>query len=840
MRTVLAVVRAIFLPLPVCLFTAAAFLPRVGSAAPINRGGVSIKAPTTALDSVSLQDPTVAAPPKPGDSKNVAVIGSWLFGPSYDVTVENSIAYFGDGVVMNVMDFSIPTAPVMRDRVVLEGEIWDIAVVGNYAYVAAESGGFRIVNVTDTNNAFEVAKVSMDGVPLDVAVSGNFAYVAAWGAGLCVIDVSDPLNPFEVGHYTQPDIRGVAVSSSHAYTIGGFDGLHALDISNPAVPTQVGYRPTFDGVDLVAVGNRVYVAGSPLRIVDVTDPTQPAQLGSIGVGSGQEVVVAGKYAYRATVSAAVIVDISDPAHPVQVGAFDPSREVYGVAVSGNLLFVANYINGLYVRDVSNPSNPVLVYHYDTADDLLGVATAGNFVYLADRYYGLKVIDASDPARLEVAGSLDTGSWAASVSIVGDLAYVADGADGLRIIDVSDPAHMFEVGSFETGGWVSDVAVLGEYAYVADLELGLRIVDVTNPASPIEVGFFNDFSYDGDIYGLAVVPGYVLLAAGVDGFRVVDVTDPSNPIEVPPAIPEQGFAWDVTVDADLAYVSMSTGLRIVELRLPAYWYDSGFATTSGVRLAVSGGIAYLASSSSGVRVVDATDPPVAAEVGFYMTSSFATDVATARGYAFAASEGEGLFTLQYMRPVPVTLQSFDLLPTPTGIHAEWVVREESNISDYCLYRANAGIDLPVDVTGTPIPADGRARYQFLDKNVAPGTKYRYTLVTTEWDGETRILASDGVTFEGSGSVALEQNRPNPFNPTTIIRFVLPVSEHVTLAIYDANGRLVRTLVNEVQGYGAHEAAWDGRDSAGVAIGSGVYFYRLRAGKRTESRKMVLLK
>jgi len=66
------------------------------------------------------------------------------------------------------------------------------------------------------------------------------------------------------------------------------------------------------------------------------------------------------------------------------------------------------------------------------------------------------------------------------------------------------------------------------------------------------------------------------------------------------------------------------------------------------------------------------------------------------------------------------------------------------------------------------------------------------------------------------------------------------EDVTLAIYDANGHLVRTLVNEVQGYGAHEVTWDGRDDDGAAMGSGVYFYRLRAGKLTESKKMVLLK
>jgi len=94
----------------------------------------------------------------------------------------------------------------------------------------------------------------------------------------------------------------------------------------------------------------------------------------------------------------------------------------------------------------------------------------------------------------------------------------------------------------------------------------------------------------------------------------------------------------------------------------------------------------------------------------------------------------------------------------------------------------------------------------------------------------------------GAIAreLQQNRPNPFNPTTTIRFVLPVREDVALAIYDANGRLVRTLLNEVRGYGSHEFMWDGRDDEGAPAGSGVYFYQLRAGKLTESKKMVLAK
>jgi hypothetical protein len=89
-------------------------------------------------------------------------------------------------------------------------------------------------------------------------------------------------------------------------------------------------------------------------------------------------------------------------------------------------------------------------------------------------------------------------------------------------------------------------------------------------------------------------------------------------------------------------------------------------------------------------------------------------------------------------------------------------------------------------------------------------------------------------------ALRQNYPNPFNPTTTICFTLLERTRVTLSIYDVGGRLVRTLVDETMGEGYQERSWDGKDASGSQVGSGVYFYRLTAGDRTLTKKMVLLK
>jgi hypothetical protein len=84
----------------------------------------------------------------------------------------------------------------------------------------------------------------------------------------------------------------------------------------------------------------------------------------------------------------------------------------------------------------------------------------------------------------------------------------------------------------------------------------------------------------------------------------------------------------------------------------------------------------------------------------------------------------------------------------------------------------------------------------------------------------------------------QNAPNPFNPSTTIRFALPEAGHVTLAVYDINGRLVRMLVGQTLLPGHHEVVWDGYDAVGRAVASGVYVYRLTAPQGVVTRRMVL--
>ena len=88
--------------------------------------------------------------------------------------------------------------------------------------------------------------------------------------------------------------------------------------------------------------------------------------------------------------------------------------------------------------------------------------------------------------------------------------------------------------------------------------------------------------------------------------------------------------------------------------------------------------------------------------------------------------------------------------------------------------------------------------------------------------------------------LLQNYPNPFNPGTIISYRLPKSSKVELTIYNMLGQKITKLINKTQSAGEHLAIWDGRDTSGELVSSGIYIYRLKAREFVENRKMVLVR
>ncbi|HJY63221.1 MAG TPA: T9SS type A sorting domain-containing protein, partial [Ignavibacteria bacterium] len=93
----------------------------------------------------------------------------------------------------------------------------------------------------------------------------------------------------------------------------------------------------------------------------------------------------------------------------------------------------------------------------------------------------------------------------------------------------------------------------------------------------------------------------------------------------------------------------------------------------------------------------------------------------------------------------------------------------------------------------------------------------------------------ISSEIPDGFALLQNYPNPFNPVTKIKFNIPLTSNVSIRIFDIQGRVITTLVNDKLNGGTYETEWNA-----INTSSGVYFYRIESGNYTETKKMILVK
>jgi hypothetical protein len=160
------------------------------------------------------------------------------------------------------------------------------------------------------------------------------------------------------------------------------------------------------------------------------------------------------------------------------------------------------------------------------------------------------------------------------------------------------------------------------------------------------------------------------------------------------------------------------------------------------------------------------------------------------------------------------------------------------------RTDGAVHYPLLVQGGKVTLRWRIPAQDSD---------RWVLRTAQGDVP---LAGEGVqgldTGNGSVRMVLRQtnraplrpevapNYPNPFNPATTIRYALPAAGNVSLTVFDITGQVVRRLVHGHQAGGYHLAIWDGENSAGQRVASGVFLYELRVGSFRSVQKMVLMK
>jgi len=209
--------------------------------------------------------------------------------------------------------------------------------------------------------------------------------------------------------------------------------------------------------------------------------------------------------------------------------------------------------------------------------------------------------------------------------------------------------------------------------------------------------------------------------------------------------------------------------------------------------------------------------------------------------FWISPADSGYSVDNLAPAPPVGLAGEQGYTPAGLALAWHRNIETDLGGYVVYRGLSLDFIPSVANRMASPADTL----WFDREWRWSTGFYYKVSALDIHGNESghaLLGPDGVTGAKTSKTPeaayLRQNYPNPFNPTTRIAFGLAAQGRVSLRVYDAAGRLVRVLFEGSRPAGNYTELWDGRDSRGGAVASGIYFYRLQAGAFTETRKMVL--
>lgn len=685
------------------------------------------------------------------DSENVSVVGQWSEGPCYGAIATGSIAYFGIGANLEIMNFSNPAEPQPMGTVTLSGLINDIAKNGEMLYIACQNQGMRILDVFGPHLPYQVGSLDTDGGIYEIAIAGSYAYIADGMDGLRIVDVSDPANPIQVGWHNIVGIsRGVAVSGDLAYIGAGAHGLKVIDVSDPTAPVQIGnYQPGGDwyAQHVVLMDQFALVASGSngLTVFDISDPTTPTPVASCATpGYAWRLALQGSHLYVADNEGGLrVIDVSDPLAPFETGSATTPEWTENVALDGDFAYVCEGSAGLAVFDITNPSNPTEVGLYQTGGFTFRMTVAENYAFAGGD--NLCAVDISDLEAPIMIGSIPGLDFCWDITKRDDYLYVADNDAGLRIVDVSDPANPVETSVWDTPGHATRIALKEDYAFIGDSWGGLRVIDITDPAAPFEAGFadFGDAAQT-----ICLRDNYAFI--GGHTFVVYDISDPTDPVQIA-SVPPAGYCQqDMVLIGNLAYViGMEGYLQVIDISDPTLPVEIAVfqAANSGAALAIEDGLAYIACMGAGLKVVDITDPQNMQINGFF--DIIATDVAIRDGNVYLAAGDTGFWIVRYEQPAAAP--------------------DSRELSNYSVWP----------------------------------------------------------------------NPLNPFNPSTTITYTLPQAEMVDLRIFDASGRLIRTLIgDDLLEAGRHETLWSGRDDTGRAVETGVYFARLKTPSIMATRRIML--
>ncbi|NNE09597.1 MAG: choice-of-anchor B family protein [Gemmatimonadetes bacterium] len=758
----------------------------------------------------------------------------------------------------------------------------------DYAIIGTQ-WGTAFYNVEDPRNPDLVGFVGgPESIWRDMKTYGAYCYVTTEGSGvdegMQIIDLTDPESPTLVGTYTTTftTAHNLHVDSTAGLAIvcGASGGTHILDVTTPTAPVRVGQIASPYAHDVMAKDDVLYTGNiniGQFRLWDISNPASPSLLSATSYPTAFThnawPTEDNQYVLSTDENAGGRVriwDVSDLGSITQVAQYQtgpPTSIVHNAMVKGDIAYVSYYTEGLRLVDITDPTNPSELGFLDT---FLGSGTGfkgswGIFPYTDNgTFYG------SDIGRGLFVAKRDTtyGGCTGTVESSLDASPILNA--NVSVDGTLYTQQVSKLGDF----WVSQPA--GNYTVTIDrhgyqpVNFPINIAAGSDTALTIVMTPYPTGSISGTIEDASNNPleDVVVELVGVsyaDESEYIDSTDASGAYSFSD-VPEG--TWQVRArligynpGLEVADVP-SGGADVVDFALADAFFADDFSTDKGWTIGAAGD-----NATAGVwerasvigREVGKVVPSYDQSPGF---NNFA--MITERGLLnepLEESEVDGKTSV--LSPI------FDLTSTTNP-----------TISFYRFHSVNAGYHpYDGDAYETWLSNDGGSNWILVDaittndinlnrqwrevafkpsSFLALTNDMRVKITVTDQGAESVVESgiddfsiTEGIdTYVGvdiadgeSGAPArpiLEGNFPNPFNPTTSIRFTLPSAALVELDVYDTAGRLVKRLDRDAREAGNHTVAWDGRNDRGDGVASGVYFYTLRTDSFSETRKMLLVR
>jgi M6 family metalloprotease-like protein len=478
------------------------------------------------------------------------------------------------------------------------------------------------------------------------------------------------------------------------------------------------------------------------------------------------------------------------------------------------------IHNTYIRDNVASSTGGGIYHtaaqFDMANSLVaenrtGVMAGG--VY-ADSCWGDWTNNTIDRNVSEHAGGNVLVETAAAPLDVRNNIVTYGSPNGFQATDASDIAFQYNNCFGNTPGNVVAIAPDSTnssrnpaYADTASMDYYLGVhsgsIDAGDPAGNDPDGSIADQGAFGGPGAVFDAPGYVrnLLAAAMNDTTI-------------------GISWDGVPPAGLDYYAVYSDTALDFL--PDI---SNFVGT--VEAAVN---SFMHHPVDGCR---------------YYRVCVVDDSGHASGYsngAGACAAGPDLIPPTVAVVYPAGGESF--APGDT-VDIRWAAADNRQVDSISIfYSGNSGRDYNLVAHGEP----NDSLYRWIAPEIASDSclvrivAFDPGKLTGEdvCDGLFAIRGTTGVGDLPAIAFSLKQNYPNPFNPSTTIDYSVAKTSPVEIAIFDVNGRRVKTLFSGIKTQGIYKAVWNGKNDRGTSVASGLYFYRLIAGDFTQIKKMILLR